>query len=871
MKPTFSLVEISNWAESHEVDLPNVQRSFVWKPSQIENLWDSILRGYPIGAFVLAENVDKTLDLLDGQQRATAICLGFGKETFRGTENPPKVFIDVAGPDEDDSRRYIIRAITKSHPWGYQRKDNTKPLDSDSIRRAMDLYGIKDHLEQQLDSFFPYDAKLPIPLEFFVRSEGVDSFLATLQKWQHWKTIENRWLDTHKTDDISNDFQLPPLVEYKNKIEAIFRKVKIVLDEITGLKIPALYLDRDLLTAEDTLPLKKSNNSSASNDQGEDDDNSDEVEILFIRLNSGGTPLRGEELNYSILKANIDKTLQDQIEEACKGLLAPARFITIAFRLFQHQQQSASRDSVLMRIKPKQFQKYIGDSREEFVKFLAVIIGKKNYEGATTLLEHAKRLLVYRDDLPYALPYPVVSRLSDSAPEVVFMFLYRLLIKKDSLGGDSELHRKMIGVVSMFLWFGKGERQRNHSRLLSKIWPCVRSLQAEQFWSSSTIERAMLDNVFPPIPRKDELSVLGKTNYVRAKTGALAKFITQDRFGVVASKAFTNRDFILYAQRRFLAETFKDEHFEQDDTNVPFDWDHISPNKLIEGKKQIPKAIKEWYNTNGNLRAWPYSLNRIDQDGAPAKKLDPLNPIHFEQPGNQRTKRIEAWQEYFDKTNKAFDKNSLKTQLLDWSFCALDWAKCNADDLKTKANWIDVRKLIINRNLAIYSEWCDELRIEKLIPPKKKIDISSMLNKTKWKNNHASFEGWTESECWVSRAPVLEDWGFLYLGYPKTDNEDEQGILDEYAIEFGLFEANKTEFIHNLKIPKELESKYKKNKDNNNTYIQDEFTLVSSDMESRLTLFRDLKQWLKAFPAPKKQNIALTSSFSGLLKSNINL
>lgn len=47
---------------SHKYLLPAIQREFVWKPDQIEELFDSLMRGYPIGAFlfweVAAENVD---------------------------------------------------------------------------------------------------------------------------------------------------------------------------------------------------------------------------------------------------------------------------------------------------------------------------------------------------------------------------------------------------------------------------------------------------------------------------------------------------------------------------------------------------------------------------------------------------------------------------------------------------------------------------------------------------------------------------------------------------------------------------------------------------------------------------------------------
>ena len=35
-----------------EFVLPNIQREFVWKPEQIEKLFDSLMRGYPIGSFL---------------------------------------------------------------------------------------------------------------------------------------------------------------------------------------------------------------------------------------------------------------------------------------------------------------------------------------------------------------------------------------------------------------------------------------------------------------------------------------------------------------------------------------------------------------------------------------------------------------------------------------------------------------------------------------------------------------------------------------------------------------------------------------------------------------------------------------------------
>ena len=95
-------------------------------------------------------------EMLDGQQRATAICLGFGNDTFRDSQDKIKVFIDLEKPKNEDNRKYIFRVITKSHPWGYRRIDNTKTLDSDNIRKAMNFYNVQDHFEEALDKFFPF-------------------------------------------------------------------------------------------------------------------------------------------------------------------------------------------------------------------------------------------------------------------------------------------------------------------------------------------------------------------------------------------------------------------------------------------------------------------------------------------------------------------------------------------------------------------------------------------------------------------------------------------------------------------------------------------------------------------------------------------
>ena len=59
---TYALKEIAEWAnkQDSEVKIPDLQRGLVWKPRQMELLWDSMLRGFPIGSFILSDATDGT-------------------------------------------------------------------------------------------------------------------------------------------------------------------------------------------------------------------------------------------------------------------------------------------------------------------------------------------------------------------------------------------------------------------------------------------------------------------------------------------------------------------------------------------------------------------------------------------------------------------------------------------------------------------------------------------------------------------------------------------------------------------------------------------------------------------------------------------
>ncbi len=85
-----SVSDLVDSAFRGRLNLPVFQRDFKWTRDQVKNLIDSLLRGYPIGAFLIWDNdeysyarADSRLRradwLVDGQQRLTALCLIYNK------------------------------------------------------------------------------------------------------------------------------------------------------------------------------------------------------------------------------------------------------------------------------------------------------------------------------------------------------------------------------------------------------------------------------------------------------------------------------------------------------------------------------------------------------------------------------------------------------------------------------------------------------------------------------------------------------------------------------------------------------------------------------------------------------------------------
>lgn len=79
----YSVSSILGFIEAGDIAIPEIQRPFVWRPSQVRDLIDSLYHGYPTGYLIIWQNPSVKLKngkdsvgkkiLIDGQQRITAL------------------------------------------------------------------------------------------------------------------------------------------------------------------------------------------------------------------------------------------------------------------------------------------------------------------------------------------------------------------------------------------------------------------------------------------------------------------------------------------------------------------------------------------------------------------------------------------------------------------------------------------------------------------------------------------------------------------------------------------------------------------------------------------------------------------------------
>ncbi len=116
----YSVSAILGLIDAEDFVIPEIQRPFVWKRSQVRDLIDSLYNGYPTGYIITWKNPDvKTKDggkangkkvLIDGQQRVTALMAAIvGKEVLDDDFNKERIKIAFNPLTEDETKRFAVQ------------------------------------------------------------------------------------------------------------------------------------------------------------------------------------------------------------------------------------------------------------------------------------------------------------------------------------------------------------------------------------------------------------------------------------------------------------------------------------------------------------------------------------------------------------------------------------------------------------------------------------------------------------------------------------------------------------------------------------------------------------------------------------------
>lgn len=117
---------------SGEIAIPEIQRPFVWKASQVRDLIDSLYRGYPAGYLIISQSPNMKLKdgsqsvgkkiMIDGQQRVTAMMTAIaGKQVLDKDFKKKRIIISFNPLADEEADEEIFKvqdnAILKNPKW----------------------------------------------------------------------------------------------------------------------------------------------------------------------------------------------------------------------------------------------------------------------------------------------------------------------------------------------------------------------------------------------------------------------------------------------------------------------------------------------------------------------------------------------------------------------------------------------------------------------------------------------------------------------------------------------------------------------------------------------------------------------------------
>lgn len=623
--------------------LPPIQRNAVWNVAQIERLWDSILRGFPICSFLVSpretNEIARDLNsgeqhksakngyfLLDGQQRTRSLLLGFRSEinTRLWIDINPNLSFDNA---ELNDRKFLLRVITSYQPWGMSDRNPSEKLNENqkfNARQELGLGNLHYDYKVKIDNGFengnsefswPVKAELPVPLDGLMKLCGGVSGTFSYPNWEEvCKLIPDRYhnlgkvpeLETTHLGEICN--ALRDLIDCSN--DAIRTRTIVLLYQKHQSKLQALNVQ-------------------------------DDMEVLFRRVNAGGTILQGEEMAYSLLKSSWDGAY-DMVSKIVKSesvgyLLSPTAIVMAATRLTRFIQN----ESDIPNPGISNFRRWIGESKNEetflstIQQLLEIDINEKSLFQNT--LETFCELVLFKENnlSDIGIPKKLLLAIKPSLYHPVFVWIHKHR-------GNTELIKDNRNNVLRYLiyCFLTVEKYDKVSKIAIET---IKQSEASGFPDKEIYNNLVHAQLTVAIPSPNDFAKpfeVPVDGFLRHWNEVFN--LTGDKFNLFRQWFWhESKELLLWFQRANATKWFVGyDPTSGDAFDTPYDWDHIMPRShlITSGASPVTHSnIKElnnkfdWNRSNyvnsiGNYRLWPLWGNRSDGNKCHTKKLRMENP-----------------------------------------------------------------------------------------------------------------------------------------------------------------------------------------------------------------------------------------------------
>lgn len=566
-----------NEKDNSLLSLPNLQRGAVWKPLQIELLWDSLLRNFPIGTLiVLSDSLDCDKpkgEILDGQQRIRAIISGFNKVN---KDSDSIVWVDL-NPANLQDREYAIRVTNRAHPWGYDLIGRVFEANrrNNAIRRAGEEPG-SDKSKWNILNFGPEgESVIPVPLLFFLDADCNDSIRYIINRCEQLGEIAPVW----KKKYLDKVKSLPD-----NQFNKYLDAIKTL--RLNEYKIPSIVIDSKC-----------------------------DLDLLFSRIGIQGTQITDKELAYALMKSYWDQDGFGPTNELrSQGIASEEDFAQIIFRLFSSTKTLRGNiDHDFVRKL-----RYNPNSEDELSAIRESILKAYDNNGIqiAEMTEKVAKWLLTCYDSNEAYHQLVISDIARRKPSLYILLLRLCIIQEE---GRLELSPRYIQALAFYLhiclW---DDRTINYiyAFVCEKEGPITERIVSERLSDFITFscEWAMpVVNSFIDFPalREDALDI--RWTYERY-SGQRGFSLFKRLFAYGNSESA----FVLQlAERRYFHKRYEEYNPCRkdlwEDLNRPWDHDHIVPQDWI-GEKDWSPFLKQWINSIGNIADIPFELNRAKQN-----------------------------------------------------------------------------------------------------------------------------------------------------------------------------------------------------------------------------------------------------------------